>query len=485
MSSVQVKINALRERTAIKKINKFIYSKWFILFVAAFTLLANLFALELIVYGLFSLIALYISVFGRDYLPYVPMIIFCYIAPNIQNNPGRAEKSIFYSSNGGYWIIAMAVCIVAFLIFRMVIDEEIGFKKMFSTKRTFLSGMVALGLAYVFSGVGSKNYADLALKNIAIGLIEFACVAVPYFLLISAVKWEKVDKQYFAYVGLAMGIVVGLELIGVFVVNDVIVNGEIVRTKIYTGWGINNNMGALISMSIPFAFYFIYKSDKLWEILLYNAAALLICVFSILTCSRGSILASAVAYGGCLLLVLIFSKSGKAKIITACSAVCVGAACLLLFGSKLDGLSAAFVNGFVSEGRIRLYTLGWKFFKGDPIFGTTFFSLSEYSADKDVNWIWSVVGDFKSFFPGRWHNTVIQLLASCGVIGLFAYSYHRLQTIKFFLTNITAEKLFIGFSILVLLGMSLIDCHFFNLGPTLVYSVALACAEGGYKAKKE
>ena len=39
------------------------------------------------------------------------------------------------------------------------------------------------------------------------------------------------------------------------------------------------------------------------------------------------------------------------------------------------------------------------------------------------------------------------------------------------------EKSFIGLSILVLLLTSLLDCHFFNIGPVLFYSMALAFAE--------
>jgi hypothetical protein len=41
---------------------------------------------------------------------------------------------------------------------------------------------------------------------------------------------------------------------------------------------------------------------------------------------------------------------------------------------------------------------------------------------------------------------------------------------------------FIGISILALLLMSLVDCHFFNVGPVLFYSIVLAVMEC---AKKE
>ena len=57
------------------------------------------------------------------------------------------------------------------------------------------------------------------------------------------------------------------------------------------------------------------------------------------------------------------------------------------------------------------------------------------------------------------------------------YSVHRLQTIGMFWQKRHSDVVFIGFSVLALLIMSLLDCHFFNIGPTLFYSVALAFAE--------
>ena len=43
-------------------------------------------------------------------------------------------------------------------------------------------------------------------------------------------------------------------------------------------------------------------------------------------------------------------------------------------------------------------------------------------------------------------------------------------------------NIYTGFYILVLVGMSLLDCHFFNVGPVLFYSMALAVMEHGDKA---
>jgi O-antigen ligase len=94
------------------------------------------------------------------------------------------------------------------------------------------------------------------------------------------------------------------------------------------------------------------------------------------------------------------------------------------------------------------------------------------------------VAEFSAFFPSRWHNTIIQLLASCGVVGLLAYCYHRYQTIRLFVKKRTTVNVYIGIYIVTLLGMSLLDCHFFNVGPVLFYSIALAVMEYGKSMDK-
>ena len=79
--------------------------------------------------------------------------------------------------------------------------------------------------------------------------------------------------------------------------------------------------------------------------------------------------------------------------------------------------------------------------------------------------------------PPRWHNTVIQLLASTGIVGLLAFGYHRYQTLRLALRRRSHLQVLISASALVLILGSLLDCHMFNVGPGLFYSVILAWQE--------
>ena len=77
----------------------------------------------------------------------------------------------------------------------------------------------------------------------------------------------------------------------------------------------------------------------------------------------------------------------------------------------------------------------------------------------------------------------MQVAASCGVVGLAAYILHRVQTVRLFLRHRSLENLFIAIYIAALLMAGLLDNHFFNVGPVLVYSMALAFAENIEKSE--
>ncbi len=121
--------------------------------------------------------------------------------------------------------------------------------------------------------------------------------------------------------------------------------------------------------------------------------------------------------------------------------------------------------------RDTIYKEGLALFAQAPVFGSSFHSPGF------IPWDWATVESFSGFFPARWHNTVIQLLASCGIVGIGAYLFHRIQTVRLLFKIPSKETVFIACSLGTLLICSMFDCHFFNIGPTLFYSAALAFGE--------
>ena len=467
----------IKNSKAVEFINKILASPWGIAIIGAICLFAHIIEVELILYCFVAVAVVYICLFAKDFLALMPIFIFCYISPSTKNNPGIKTDSMFYGPVGIIMLVIVAIAIVSILL-RIGFDKNMGYKKLFTQKRSLIIGMLVLGAAYLMSGIGNQNYSEVAGKNLIFAAIQFASIILLYFIFTATIDWQSVRKDYFAWLGVIMGIVVCLQIFNIYVTAGVIQNGVINRSKILTGWGIYNNIGALVSMSIPFAFYLACKKKHNY---IYLILATFLLIGLICSCSRGSIVGGVFIYA--FSFIVTFFKAENKKVFRISSAVLIGVVVILclIFSSTLIELFKKVPSiikntqdnsiAFNDSSRFKIYENGFYSFLNNPIFGESFYPTSY------VPYGFSTIESFSSFFPPRWHNTVIQILSSCGSVGMIAYGFHRFQTIKLIAKKPSTEKSFIGLSILALLLMSLLDCHFFNVGPTLIYSMMLAFAE--------
>ena len=461
----------LRAHPTVNRINCFLASPPYIVVVMLLTAVSNLLGLELIVYSIIAMTAVYICLLGADLLPLMPLFVCCYLAPSAANNPGRNEASVFSGSTGIY-LAVLASGIAIALIFRVVRDAD----RFFAVKPKLLSGMLILAGAYLLSGIGSNAYPSTLGKNLVFALVQGAAIILPYWLFSGGVNWGTVRRDYFAWVGFGTGCLLVLQILGVYCSGNVVVDGIIQRRSIFTGWGMYNNMGGLLAMMIPYAFCLATQYRRGW-IGTVAGSAFLICV--LLTCSRSSILGGVIIFGICVFLMLYYARNRRHNTIALITVVGVFLLTVLLFHQQLLLLFSDLLSrGLDPSTRDDIYREGIALFAQKPIFGNSFYSPGYQP------WAWSTVAGFGTLFPPRWHNTVVQLLACCGLVGLGAYVLHRVQTVRLFLRRMTKENVFIGCSLLVLLSCSLFDCHFFNIGPVLFYSMALSYAENRSDGKQ-
>ena len=438
---------------------------YYIVIVMLLAGLSNILSWELPVYTVFVVTGIYVCLWGKDLLPLIPLCIGAYIAPSLQNNPGRNPDSIFALHNGGIYLFCLAVALVVALLVHVIRNRQ----HLFSKKHSLLPGLMVLAGTYLLSGIGSNGYTQLALKNILFALLQGACLLIPYWLISGGVDWSRTRRDYLAWTGFAAGGVLLCQILWIYFSTEVVVDGIIERTNIYTGWGMYNNMGCLLAMMIPFAFYLATKYRKGWIGSVVGTAFL---IGVILTCSRGSILVGAAMYVFCIICMLRYANNRKANFVALVTSVVSVLLIIILFHRQLLLLFSTLLGkGMDPSTRDVIYQNGLRLFAENPIFGISF-----YPPD-GVSWSWSTAPGFTAFFPPRWHNTIVQLLASCGIVGFGAYLWHRVQTVRLFLHRRTKEAVFIACSILVLLICSLLDCHLFNFGPALFYAMALAFAE--------
>lgn len=529
--SSQGRLRTIREKPLMAGLNAFMRSPAYIIVLALLTTISNLLSLDLYLYSAFIVVSIVIVLFGTDLLPMMPIIMLCYVAPSPSNNPGSASNtgSIFLPENGGIYLIILFVLWFVCLVFRMMTDQELGGRAFFAKPRKLLSGMLVLCGGYLISGIGMGEYGslswqvllgllgaavvisviscrrasggilhcgkriaaglipalflfaiagiaglygDLPRKNLLFALIQCVAIVALYYLFTGTVRWNQTPKGYLAWMGMCIGFVVLIQLLENYFSGRIFMSGTgtIDRELIYAGWGMHNNIGGMMAFMLPFPFYLACTQKNSW---VYNVLGTVLLLGVIVSCSRTSMLVAMLVYIVCEILLLRRKECRKSNI-----AVCliiftaVALMCVIFFRKLMDVFDLFFEELFVMSERDNLLSFGFKQFRRNPIFGGSFFPQGPY-----VPWDWSTSDSFSSFFPPRWHNTLIQMLASCGIVGFCSYCFHRWQTIQLLLRNRSVENLFIGLCLGSLLVCSLMDCHFFNVGPVLFYSIALAYSE--------
>lgn len=448
--------------------DKVAYSAGYVFAVAILALICNVWALELPVYTLYILMGVCVLAFCRDLLPLAPLVVCGYITPSIGNNPGRNPDSIFYWDKGGWFLMVLVAVFVAALILRLCFDRKNGFKRLFTEKRRLLWGMVAIGASYLLSGIGADGYGPLVGKNLFFALLQFLSIALMYFVLTASVQWDKAPRWYLPLIGVTVGLAVIVELCNVYIIQSVIVNGVIDRVRIYTGWGMYNNIGGMLIMMLPFPFYFACRRNFTW---ISIPASALFLVGIAMTSSRGAILTGLMVYFLCTAVTIVYAEDHR-KTFWIFAVVLVSlTVVLILCWEQISQLLQLILSIGFETSRNDIFAEGLKQFAKYPVFGGSFYPIDF------VPWDFSELAQFSDFFPPRWHNTAVQLLASCGILGLGAYLFHCFQVTKMFLEETSRLKAVIALSVLALMVSSLLDCHFFNLGPVLFYSIALAVAE--------
>ncbi len=458
----------LEKTKAIQALRKFFRSPWYCALIAALMAVSEIFGAELPVYYIYFVIGVTCLLVCEDTLGIVPIVCCGYMTFSAKNNPGRfPETSAFRQPEALFQLGVILTFAVVLFIGRMLLS----FWELPKKRAPRLAiGFAVLGAAYMLGGLFSGYYAfDTALY----GFVQIVSLAVFYFFFYYTVDWRNVKAEYFATVFFAVGVGMLAEIIGMYFLPGVIVDGKLVRGALYTGWGVYNNVGCIMAICVPAPFYFAAKKRFGW---LYTIAGCVFFLGVVLTQSRGSILSAVVVFAACGIAALVKAQK-KEKIgvfvVLAAFVLAVGIGLVVKRDETNIIFSSFFTNGMDDSNRFNIYKACWQDFLEAPAFGKGFYHSSGYVAGKPG-----------SFIPPRAHNTIFQLLASGGIVALLAYLYHRGETLWMYFRHPTTEKTFSFFCVGALLLTSLLDCNFFNIGPGLLYSVLLVFAECTDPAKK-
>lgn len=454
-------IKSLKDNEFVKKLNKYLYSNWFIITAVCLMLFSFLFGLEIITYYIIAAIGLIISLFSYDMIPTIPLFMVGYMTVSIDNSPITNLESVLLSDSFKIHIIIIASIICSYLITRLVFELIHNKKKRMPR---FLIGILLLFVAFAIGGLGSSHY---TFRSTLYGSLVVASFLLLYLYLYYTCKKENFRLDYFAYVLMYIGIGLVVEVLAMYV-HALVEHDNFTRAHLIVGWGVYNNVAGVLCMCLPAPLYLALKKNKGYIYLIIMG---LLYIFTLLTQSRNGMVMSTVLYLSSITISLIHAdkKNKNSRIIVYASTILLILSLLTFNREFIFNLFNDIIEiGFEDNGRLGLYKGGFSAFLERPLLGTGFYDFQHSK---------SVYFDPTSFLAPRYHNTIVQVLASTGIVGFVAYSYHRVDTIRIIFRNLTLERGILALSLCGLLLTSLLDCHFFNFGPGLHYGCMLFMLE--------
>lgn len=455
-------IDKTKRDTVVKYVKAALTSPLFPYITAAVMLLCYYAGLDIVAIYYLAITALLILLLLDDLTPLITFFLFLLVFISYKNSPS-------YDTQSGYYFqpailiqtIIAAGAVVCACIYRVILTAV---KKRFKPTSVFL-GLCVLSASFLLNGVLNGN----GIMNFGYGVLLSLVYLGVFVLLKDNLKIDENSYKFLAHAFTALSILLVTELYVAHLTRDgIYVNGVINREGFSFGWGVYNTMGFLLLLCIPSVMYLasIYKRGYVFTI--YSLFLAFSCFMSM---SRQAMVGVCIIYPASAL--LLFIKTGQKKIhliIYIVFALAALAFVVLEWKNIFNVFKQIFANIMDDEGvlhgsgRMELYKTALDDFASSPIFGVGFFNAEITKPDV------TGLGLNLHFY----HNTFLQMMGSCGMVGLICYVVHRITTVLCFCNNITADRSYVGLSIMVILLLSLVDVHMFDVLPTFVYSFLLA-----------
>lgn len=425
-----------------------------------------------------------IMVCCKDVSPVLCLILFFSMLPSSQHSPSVSNYLVSPA------ILAQEIIGVIFFLGTVIFRLIRGIVKRKFKITPIFWGIVALSAAFALNGIFYTHYTAM---NLLFGLALSAIIVVFYIFCYCNFGREEKTFMQIAYYFIALFAAVTLELAICYITNRSEAAEVGWREVLGFGWGTYNQAGLMLTMAIPAWFYLAGKHKRGYFFLIGAVVNEGMCFLSQ---SRQAMLMSLVVLCACCVWILLWDK-GRKRIIDLAMMGAVIALIIIAAGIMHEKVFA-FLKGALDKdslgsgnGRIWLWGLGWENFLNKPLFGVGFYDPNAYveknAAGEVISWGvgYFVPGELSHSIPRMCHNTVFQLLSSCGLVGLMVYVFHRTQTVISYINNRTPERTLVAITACVILLTSLLDNHIFYIIPTIHYAILLALLSATEKRKEK
>lgn len=324
----------------------------------------------------------------------------------------------------------------------------------------FFMSMTILCVSLALNGLFNPAY---TVKNFIYSLQFPLVLLLIYVLYALYVQFDKSALESFMQALVIAGMVISLELVARYLFGDVIVNGEIVKVNVSIGWAVWTTIGGMIAFAMPACFYCAATYKRGWIFYLIGLFEFL-CI--LLSQSRGALLVGAVILLASIVFMCIWGPNRRINRYITIGLAVVGVLGVILLREKVIALLQNFIDrGFDDNGRYELWSTGLKKFLENPVFGSGFY-------DNGIVSDWDI-----DVYPFFYHNTIVQMLGSAGVIGTLAYLWHRYTTVYRVVKKPTLYKAYLGLCTLACLAFCMLDVLLFITYPLIFYTLILLFIE--------
>ncbi|MBQ9805619.1 MAG: O-antigen ligase family protein [Clostridia bacterium] len=371
------------------------------------------------------------------------------------NNHGLEERFLNAGTliAGGITVAILVSAVIFFLIRNRKTCNRL-------PKNGLWLGLAVFCGVMLVNGIFSQNYTPM---NFLYVILISATILGIYLLFALYTQFDGKTVDYFMFCFLLAGLLISAELIWAYFTTVRFDANGVVKGSVVLGWGIWTAIGGMLAFLMPACFYFAASHKHGWIGYLLGLLEFF-CI--VLSQSRGALLFGALALVLCILVLFFQGKNKKKNRIITLALIAVGIVGVILLWDKVIALLGNLKSfGLSDNGRYEKWTIGWNHFLDYPIFGSGFYDSFVDPAFEH------------GFDPYLYHNNLIQMLAACGIVGLLAYLFHRIQTVALFFKRPTMQKYFIAIALIAFLGFNLLDVLFFKFYPGFFYALMLLSAE--------
>ena len=408
----------------------------------------------------------------RSIKPMIFFVLTFFYQMNIVHSPMDPVNSTYYLT--GKRLALLLIGAAAFIICGIIYTV----KNKFYTKDNFLKmplfkPMLILSAGLLANGLMKSDY---TVGNILWALALIVVYVVLFGMLWLGLKGEDAHEiaDYFAYINLLISWMLLLQVAEIYISGELLTGGTVHRDAFTLGFGKTNAVGFVLASLIPMNFYGFMKNKSKVMPYFYLLTAFALLVATVTSTSRNAVLVGCAYFAFCVIFSMFAGDRKKiARVLLPILIIISGAIALAFFKEELVALVRHYIDrtdigdglNSASAGRIDIWRKCWQIFKENQLFGAGFYG-------EEMNFAQPMA----EIIPHFAHNTLFQLLAGSGAVGLLCYGYYRIKTLKYLFHEPTAERVMLMVAASTVPLGSIFDNHLFDIYPGIYYTTALVIA---------